>query len=61
MKSYYKYELARLAGVSTKTFSRWLRKHEEHLTAMGVTSRTKLLPPKAVRYLSEEFCIDLPG
>ncbi len=25
MKSYYKYELAHAAGVSTRTFSRWLR------------------------------------
>ena len=59
MKSYYKSELAERAGVSNRTFSRWLRPHRQQLAAMGVTDKTQLLPPKAVRYLCDIFCIDL--
>ena len=27
---------------------------------MGVTPRTRKLPPKAVQYISNDYCIDLP-
>lgn len=59
MKSYYKSELADVAGVSTRTFTRWIQQHQSQLADMGVTSKTQLLPPKAVRYLSDIYCIEL--
>lgn len=60
-KSMLKSELADKAGVSRRTFCRWLngKPHAQKLYKLGVTSRTKFLPPAAVRYLCETFCIDL--
>lgn len=63
-KSYramYKWQLAELAGVSTRTFARWLQHpiHAQALQAMGVSTRNKLLPPSAVRYIADTFCIEV--
>ena len=60
MKAMYKSELAKLAGVSTRTFSRYLATRREILTAMGVSAKAHMLPPKAVKYVCEDYCIDLP-
>lgn len=59
-KAMYKCELAELAGVSRSTFSRFLASKREELARMGVGAKTKLLPPRAVKYLAEEYCIELP-
>ena len=58
MKSYYKYELADAAGVSTRTFGRWLRQQSEQLSQWGVTPRTQLLPPVAVEWICRQYGID---
>ena len=55
----FKSELAKLAGVSYSTFYRFLKTRRPVLEAMGVTLCTKKLPPHVVRYLSEEYCIDV--
>jgi predicted RecB family endonuclease len=60
MKAMYKSELARLAGVSANTFRRYLNSRREVLAAMGVSPRSQTLPPRAVRYVVEDYCIDLP-
>ena len=60
MKAMYKSELARLAGVSPRTFSRYLATRREMLSRMGVSIHAQKLPPKAVKYVSEDYCIDLP-
>ena len=52
--------LAQLAGVSTRTFSRYLATSQPILSAMGISPKTKKLPPQAVRYICEDYCIDLP-
>lgn len=57
--SMYKSELAELAGVSPRTFTRWLRVHRQELAQVGIPPRAKLLSPKAVRMVCELFCIDL--
>ncbi len=56
-----KSELAECAGVSQRTFYRWLQRnpHKSVLQKYGVTAKTKYLTPAAVRYLCETFCIDL--
>ena len=59
MKSYYKSELAMMAGVSVPTFQRWMRRHVEKLESMGVSHKAKLLPPKAVKFVCEEFGITI--
>ena len=59
MRSYTKSELAALAGVSLSTFSRWLRRHAEQLTSLGVMPKAHLLNPRAVRYVCDLYGIDL--
>ena len=53
-------ELARLAEVSPRTFARYLKTRRHILRAMGITPKTKNLPPEAVEYICEDYCIDLP-
>ena len=52
--------LARLADVSPRTFSRYLQTRRPILDAMGVSPKAQKLPPQAVRYICEDYCIDLP-
>ena len=60
LRFYSKSELARLAGVSARTFRRYLATRRAILTAMGVSPFARKLPPQAVHYISEDYCIDLP-
>ena len=60
MQAMYKNELAKLAGVSNRTFQRYLATRRPILTAMGVSPFARKLPPPAVRFISEDYCIDLP-
>ena len=55
-----KKQLAQLAGVSDRTFSRYLQTRRHILEAMGVSLHARLLPPQAVKYVCEDYCIDLP-
>ena len=57
LKSYYKNELARAAGVSTRTFCRWLKQQSEQLSQWGITPRTQLLPPVAVQWICAQYGI----
>ena len=54
-----KAQLAAAAGVSVKTLQRWLSRHREELAMLGVRPRDKLLTPVAVKYVAEQFGIDL--
>ena len=56
-----KKRLAELAGVSERTFSRYLATRRRILDEMGVSPHARLLPPQAVMYVCEDYCIDLPG
>ena len=53
-------ELARLAGVSDNTFRRYLNTRREELAEMGVAPRAKLLPPRAVKFIIDDYCIEIP-
>lgn len=59
MKSMLKNELAAAAGVSMRTFSRWLSQHEEELADHGITKRSRIIPPRGVRYICELYGIDV--
>lgn len=59
MQAMYKSELAKLAGVSNRTFRRYLATRRSVLTAMGVSPFARKLPPHAVQYISEDYCIDV--
>ena len=48
-----KAELARLANVSPRTFTRYLATKRQVLNAMGVSPKAQKLPPQAVRYICE--------
>ena len=55
-----KKKLAELADVSRYTFSRYLKSRRHILENMGVSLHARLLPPQAVKYICEDYCIDLP-
>ena len=55
-----KSELARLADVSPRTLARYLATRRHILDAMGISPKAQKLPPQAVRYICEDYCIDLP-
>ena len=57
-KSMLKSELADAAGVSRKTFTSWLIPHRKKLAELGVNPYSKVLPPKAVKYICETFDIE---
>ena len=59
MQAMFKSELAKLAGVSYSTFYRFLKTRRAVLESMGVTLYTKKFSPHVVKYLSEEYCIDV--
>lgn len=59
MKSMLKSELARAAGVSSRTFSRWIAQHQSELSALGVLPTAHLVPPLAVRYICEQYGIEV--
>ena len=60
MQAMYKHELAKLAGVSSRTFRRYLATRRPILTAMGISPHARLLPPQAVKFISEDYCINIP-
>ena len=55
IKAYYKYELAEMYHVCTKTFSAWIHMYFEDLQQFGYTKHTKLLRPEIVRFLFERL------
>nr|WKN35997.1 DUF4248 domain-containing protein [Tunicatimonas sp. TK19036] len=55
IKAYYKYELAEMYHVCTKTFSTWIHMYFDELQQFGYTKHTKLLRPEIVRFLFERL------
>ena len=47
------------AGVSPRTFSRWLASQREVLRSMGISPQAHLIPPRGVEYICEHYGIDL--
>ncbi|MCR4810063.1 MAG: hypothetical protein K5896_09420 [Prevotella sp.] len=54
-----KQELAAQAGVTVRTLMKWSNRYKKELKRMGVEGRTKILPPPAVKFLSEMLDIDI--
>ena len=59
MKSMSMAQLVEAAGINMRTFQRWLSRHKDELSVLGVSPRDKLLPPVAVKYIAEQYGIDL--
>jgi len=55
-----KKQLAKLADVSPRTFSRYLATRRHILDAMGISPKAQKLPPQAVKFICEDYSIDLP-
>jgi len=58
MKAMTKQQLAACAGVTVKTLMGWCKPHEQQLQRLGMTPTARVLPPSAVKYIAETFCID---
>ena len=60
-KAMYKNELARAAGVSSRTFARWLHHPSirQRLEKYHISPRQQMLPPNVVRLICEHFDIDI--
>lgn len=59
-KSYLKSELAQLAHVSYSSFYRFLCSHRQELTAMGCPLKAQIIRGKVLRYICDEYNIELP-
>ena len=59
MKAMTKQQLAAYAGVSVRTLRNWCKPYEQELTRMGMTPGMRVLPPNIVKWISEQFCIDI--
>ena len=57
MKAMLKSELARMAGVSRNTLSRWMVAHQEALAKRGYQKQMRLLPPHLVEYVMRQYGI----
>lgn len=55
MKSKTKSEIAYACGMSRSTFTRWFSGHRAAIAELCVNLNARLLSPKAVRYICEEF------
>ena len=59
MKYASKSQLAEAAGVSYKTFQRWIKRNEQRLLPLGYIPSSRLLSPALVRFICAEYDIDL--
>lgn len=55
----YPYQLAKHACVSRRTMSKWIHDQREPLAQRGYSTQQRILPPSAILYLCEFYCIDL--
>ena len=59
MKAMTKQQLADRAGVSVRTLLNWCKPYRKELSRMGLTPGMRVLPPHIVKWMAEQFCIDL--
>lgn len=59
-RSISKKKLAEFAEVCPRTFAYYLESRREVLASLGVTRNARNLNPAAVKYVCEDYCIDLP-
>ena len=59
MKAKSLQQIADSAGVSVRTLRRWLVPHKQQLASLGLKPSMKAIPPSAVKYIAEIFCLDI--
>ena len=57
--SLFPYQLARHAEVSRRTMTKWIGEQRSQLEAGGYSRHQRILPPSAVKYLCDYYCIIL--
>ena len=57
--SLFPYQLARYAEVSRRTMTKWIHAQRLQLEACGYSRKQRILPPSAVKYLCDYYCIIL--
>ena len=58
-RAMYKSELAAIAGLSRRTFSRYVQQQQAELTKLDISPKTQLLPPRGVKLLCENLCLEI--
>jgi hypothetical protein len=58
-KAMLRSELAEKAGVSPRTFRRWLVRELPHIALLDYNEDDKILPPQIVKYFCEKYIIYL--
>lgn len=53
-----KAELAAAAGTTTRTLNRWLQPYQSQLSQLGISPKSKQLPPVAVKCICKWLEID---
>lgn len=60
-RSISKAQLAKYAEISPRAFAYYLESRKEILASLGVKPLARKLNPAAVKYVCEDYCIDLPA
>ncbi len=59
MKRVYKSDIAEAAGVSMRTFTRWMSVHRVQLTALGLQPHDKCVGRRALEYICREYDVEM--
>ncbi len=59
MKAMSKQQLAERAGVSMNTLNKWMKPFQQELEQLGLQPNARMLPPSALLFLAEKYCIDI--
>lgn len=54
-----KQQLADRAGVSMNTLNKWMKPFQQELEQLGLQPNARMLPPSALLFLAEKYCIDI--
>lgn len=59
MRRIYKSDIARAAGVTSRTLARWMRVHRDNLVSLGLQPTDKSIPPRALQYICHEYGVEM--
>jgi len=54
-----KSQIRKAANCPKRSFSRWIKLQQPELSKMGITPKTKKLPPEVARFLCKQLDIEL--
>lgn len=59
MKAMTRQQLATLAGVDVRTLRNWIKPYESQLLSMGMPKGKGTIPPNVVKWIAEQYCIEI--